>query len=322
VKVLYILGGSRTGSTIVDNVLNEVDGFFSGGEIRFLWERLLEGRLCGCRRPLADCPIWSGALKWAFAFPEDSRIDVGEVADWQRESLRIVRTFQVLRAVDGRTRASRSLQAFADVTQRLYRALFDVTGARVVVDSSKRASNAAMLGMLSDVEPYFLHLVRDPRAVAHSRQRPKLNPDRPIPGHMGVSSVFNSATSWLAWNLTSEAVLRRQDPRSGMRLRYEDFAADPRGATATIVRFLDEAERDLPFVDEKTVRLRGNHTVSGNPARYVHGIVPIREDDEWRSRMPIRQRIAVTFATLPGLLRYGYGLDGAVSGRRDLRPPA
>jgi hypothetical protein len=33
VKVLYILGGSRTGSTIVDNVLNEVDGFFSGGEI-------------------------------------------------------------------------------------------------------------------------------------------------------------------------------------------------------------------------------------------------------------------------------------------------
>jgi len=187
-KVLYILGGSRTGSTIVDNVLNEVDGFFSGGEIRFLWERLLEGRLCGCRRPLEDCPIWSGVLKSAFAFPEDGRIDVGEVADWQRESLRLVRTFDVLRAVDDRTHASRSLQAFAGVTQQLYRALFDVTGARVVVDSSKRASNAAMLGMLSDVEPYFLHLVRDPRAVAHSRQRPKLNPDRPIPGHMAPRS--------------------------------------------------------------------------------------------------------------------------------------
>lgn len=318
-KILYILGGSRTGSTIVDNVLNEVDGFFSGGEIRFLWERLLEGRLCGCRRPLEDCPIWSGVLKLAFAFPEDGRIDVGEVADWQRESLRLVRTFEVLRAVDDRTHASRSLQAFAGVTQQLYRALFDVTGARVVVDSSKRASNAAMLGMLSDVEPYFLHLVRDPRAVAHSRQRPKLNPDRPIPGHMGVSSVFNSATSWLAWNLTSEAVLRRQDPRRGMRLRYEDFAADPRGATATIVRFLDEAEQHLPFVDQKTVRLRGNHTVSGNPARYVHGIVPIREDDEWRSRMPIRQRIAVTVATLPGLVRYGYGIGGVSSGMREPR---
>jgi hypothetical protein len=205
------------------------------------------------------------------------------------------------------------------VTQRLYRALFDVTEARVIVDSSKRASNAAMLGMLSDVVPYFLHLVRDPRAVAHSRQRRKLNPDRPVPGYMGVSSAFNSATSWLAWNLTSEAVIRRQYPSRGMLLRYEDFAADPRGTTATIVRFLDEAERDLPFVDEKAVRLRGNHTVSGNPARYIHGIVPIREDDEWRSRMPMRQRIAVTVATLPGLVRYGYGLGGVSSGMREPR---
>jgi Sulfotransferase family len=319
VKVLYILGGARTGSTIVDNVLNEVDGFFSGGEIRFLWERILEGRLCGCRRPLEACPIWSGVLKSASAFPDDSRIDVGEVAAWQRESLRLVRTFQVLRAVDDRSHASRSLQAFAAVTQQLYRALFDVTGARVVVDSSGRASYAAMLGMLSDVVPYFLHLVRDPRAVAYSRQRPKLNPDKPIPDHMGVSSVFNSATSWLAWNLASEAVLRRQDPRRRILLRYEDFAADPRGATATIVRFLDEDERHLPFVDEGTVRLRGNHTVSGNPARYVHGIVPIREDDEWRSRMPMRQRIAVTVATLPGLVRYGYGLGGGSSRLREPR---
>jgi Sulfotransferase family len=318
-KVLYILGGARTGSTIVDNVLNEVDGFFSGGEIRFLWERLLEGRLCGCRRPLEDCPIWSGVLKSAFAFPDDSRIDVGEVATWQRESLRLVRTFQVLRAVDDRSRASRSLQAFADVTQRLYHALFDVTGARIIVDSSGRASYAAMLGMLTDVVPYFLHLVRDPRAVAYSRQRPKLNPDRPVPGYMGVSSPFNSAISWLAWNLASEAVIRRQDPRRRILLRYEDFAADPRGTMATILRFLDEPGRDLPFVDEKTVRLRGNHTVSGNPARYIHGIVPIREDDEWRRRMPRRQRIAVTVATLPGLVRYGYGLGGGSSRMREPR---
>jgi hypothetical protein len=66
--------------------------------------------------------------------------------------------------------------------------------------------------------------------------------------------------------------------------------------------------------------LTGNHTVSGNPARYVHGIVPIREDDdEWRSRMPMRQRIAVTVATLPGLVRYGYGLGGVSSGMREPR---
>jgi hypothetical protein len=313
-KILYILGGSRTGSTLVDNVLNEVDGFFSGGEIRFLWERLLEGRLCGCRRRFLDCPVWSRALKSGFGFPEHSRIDVEDVVDWQRNSLRLVRTFQVLRAADGRTRGSTSLRAFADVSQRLYRSLGDVTGARVIVDSSKRASNAAVLGMLEDVSPYYLHLVRDPRAVAHSRRRRKLNPDRPVPGYMDTSSVFNTGVSWLAWNLTSEAVVRRQDPSRVMRLRYEDFAADPLGTTERIVRLIDEDERDLPFVDATTVRLRGNHTVSGNPARFVDGVVPIREDDEWRSRMPMSRRIEATLMALPLLTKYGYRFDGAVHG--------
>jgi Sulfotransferase family len=316
-KILYILGGSRTGSTVVDNILNEVDGFFSGGEIRFLWERLLEGRLCGCRRRFEDCPVWSDALGSGFGFPDSSRIDVEEVAAWQRDSLKLVRTFQVLHDTDGRMLRSRSLRNFADVSRRLYRALFDATGARVLVDSSKRASNAAMLGMLTDFAPYFLHLVRDPRAVAYSRQRRKLNPDRPVPGFMDVSSVSNSAASWLAWNVTSEAVARRHDPNHVMRLRYEDFAADPLGTTARIVRLVDEVAPDLPFIDPTTVRLKGNHTVSGNPARYVDGVVPIREDDEWRSQMPIHQRLAVTLMTFPLLVKYGYGLDGAIRGPRD-----
>jgi hypothetical protein len=237
---------------------------------------------------------------------------VGEVADWQRDSLRLVRTFQILHDVDGRMPRSGSLRSFADVSRRLYRALSDVTGARVIVDSSKRASNAAMLGGLADLSPHFLHLVRDPRAVAYSRQRRKLNPDRRVPGYMDVSSVSNSAASWLAWNVTSEAVTRRQDPSRVMLVRYEDFAADPVGTTARIIQLVDEDAGDLPFVDGSTVRLTGNHTVSGNPARYVDGVVPIREDDEWRSRMPRQQRIAVTLMTFPLLVKYGYRLDDAI----------
>jgi hypothetical protein len=318
-KVLYILGGSRTGSTIVDNVLNEVDGFFSGGEIRYLWERLLEGRLCGCRRRFQDCPIWSRALKSGFGFPERSRIEVQDVASWQRDSLRLERMFHVFRFTDGRTNGSRSLRAFAEVTQQLYRALCDVTGARVIVDSSKRASNAAMLGMLNGVSPYYLHLVRDPRAVAYSRQRRKLNPDRNVPEYMDVNGVFNSAVSWWVWNLTSEAVTRRQDPGRVMLLRYEDFVAEPLRTTATIVRLVDEDEQVLPFIDETTVRLSGNHTVSGNPVRFVDGVVQIREDDEWRSRMPMPRRTAISLMTFPLLARYGYGIDGAVRDARDPR---
>jgi hypothetical protein len=48
IKVLYIAGFGRNGSTILGNILGELDGFFHGGELNFVWERnLLDNRRCG-----------------------------------------------------------------------------------------------------------------------------------------------------------------------------------------------------------------------------------------------------------------------------------
>ena len=49
VKVLFVGGFGRSGSTLLDNVLGQVDGFASCGEISYLWDRGLEqDRLCSC----------------------------------------------------------------------------------------------------------------------------------------------------------------------------------------------------------------------------------------------------------------------------------
>src|SRR5918996_2767955 len=58
VKTLYILGMTRSGSTILENVLGNVPGFFAAGEIHWLWRSLVAGVPCGCRRPIDDCPVW------------------------------------------------------------------------------------------------------------------------------------------------------------------------------------------------------------------------------------------------------------------------
>ena len=44
---------------------------------------------------------------------------------------------------------------------------------------------------------------------------------------------------------------------------------------------------DLPFDDERTVRLAPNHTVSGNPSRFTTGSVRIEADDAWRTAVLI-----------------------------------
>jgi hypothetical protein len=48
------------------------------------------------------------------------------------------------------------------------------------------------------------------------------------------------------------------------------------------------------------------HTASGNPMRFATGRIPIRLDDEWRTRMTAAHRGAVTLLTLPLLAHYGY----------------
>src|SRR5207249_8771406 len=67
VKVLYVAGSGRSGSTILDRILGQVDGFFSAGELCNLWGRgLLARRRCGCGTPVPDCPVWGAVLAEAF----------------------------------------------------------------------------------------------------------------------------------------------------------------------------------------------------------------------------------------------------------------
>src|SRR4028119_1802817 len=57
------------------------------------------------------------------------------------------------------------------VLERLYRAIQRVSGAGVIVDSSKRFSYAVLLSLLPFGDLRVVHLVRDSRAVAYSWAR-------------------------------------------------------------------------------------------------------------------------------------------------------
>src|SRR5687767_15933483 len=95
------------------------------------------------------------------------------------------------------------------VTGSLYAQLVDVTGARVVVDASKRPEDAAVLAGVSCVDQYVLHIVRDPRAVVFSWSRVKPSPD----GTMVMQRMRPSriVRDWLESNAGAE-LLRRHVP--------------------------------------------------------------------------------------------------------------
>jgi hypothetical protein len=306
VKVLYLIGWGRSGSTLLDTLLGEVPGFFSAGELRNLWkEGLQEGRRCGCGRPVVECPVWSAVLERVRATGAPSPNRMARV---QHEALRTRHTWSVIRRTRSRAGLPSTLAGYASGAEDLYAAIRDVTGARVVVDSSKVPPNAALLAAMPSVEPYLLHLVRDPRASAYSWQRQKDRLDGKQDETLPRFGLVQSSINWLAFNGAAE-VLRRHDRYGYKLLRYEDFVVDPRGSLEGVVRFVGEPADTLPFTDRAVAHLGGNHTVSGNPSRFRTGSIEIRDDDEWRIKQHPSHRVLVTALTSPALARYGYDVS-------------
>lgn len=301
VKVAFVSSWSRSGSTLLDLLLGQVPGFWSAGEIRYLWDRgLREDQLCGCGRTFAGCPTWSAVLDRAFGGRR--RLDVAEALRG-REVLGRHAPFRLL--LPGGKPEAHGPGRYPSTLGRLYPALREVTGARVIVDSSKYASHGLALAAIPEVELHVVHLVRDARAVAWSWQRVK-----PLPeihwtrARMPVKSPSRSALFWALENL---AITRlRGRAASYTLLRYEDLVSDPAGALGRVLRSLGEPAPDGTAPVARTVDFGENHTVAGNPIRFRRGPVEIRADAEWEVLLPARQRAVVTGLTWPLLWRYGF----------------
>jgi hypothetical protein len=309
-KVLYIVGRSRSGSTLLGNLLGQLDGFFHAGELRTLWSQLAAPAgapliRCGCGEAVRDCPVWTEVAARIFTSREGPA-DAATVHRWEQE---IPRGRRLWRIVGERRVLSPhgSLLDYSLALRRAYVALADVTGVRVVVDISKRPTDLLLLHALHDVPSYVVHLVRDPRAVMHSWTRHVSWPgDDEL--EMKRFKPWQSAVSWDARNLLAEYVRRRFGPQRSLLLRYEDLVASPEATLRALLELVGEASTtSLPIHGTRTELVPG-HVLGGNPSKFRTGTIEIREDNEWRQALTPHHRLLATAVALPLLRRYGYPL--------------
>ena len=306
ITVLYIAGSGRSGSTILDRILSQHEGFFGAGELTNYFSRgLVAKRRCGCGLPIPEqCPIWAAITKEAYGDP--LTIDPQRLA---ATSLRGVEPRSIGKVLAARrTGRPPTTPEHHRALTALYRAIWRHTGARVIVDSSKTPLYAASVAAIPGVRLHVVHLVRDGRATAYSFLRKKQLPDFGDDRLMITQSPTVSARRWLLWQVVTEMLWRRQGPDQYLRLRYEDVMRDPRGAVERILALVGESPANTPFVDDRTVRLEATHSVSGNANRFDTGTIEIRVDDEWARSMRPADRRKVTAVAAPLLLRYGYPL--------------
>lgn len=298
VKVLYVAGVGRSGSTVLECLLNLAPGYAACGEVTFLWERGLRGRhRCGCGETIPACAVWGPV--------------VAEIpADQQEEAWTLHRRLARFRSLPahllgGGVRRREALARYRTILSRVYRARARATGATVLVDTSTYPAFGAVLAGAPGLDVRLLQLVRDPRGCAFSWQRRKQRPEVDEPGaempRLGPGYV---ALEWMVSHLGSEWLAGQVEHAT--RRRYEDFAEAPVEALLAIGDLMDEPVDAAAVLAQAAQGLGSNHTVSGNPLRFLRSGVEVRLDREWESALPWWPRILVTGMTLPLLARYGY----------------
>lgn len=299
--VLYVTGWCRSGTTLIGNLLGELDGVLHVGELHYLWVNgvLRQGTnsTCGCGTDIAACALWSAVLARV------TRGDpgyAGQAIRDQRAWLRTRHTSARLAESAGRRPMAPSPRAALARLECLYEAIADTSGARVVVDTGKFPAEAAALCGSSRVDARILHVVRDPRATAESWRRPKAYIPRMGP--------LRSTGYWVGFNLASDRI-GRAFPGRYLRLGYETFTARPREALAAVLGFAG-IDQTPPVTADGRAALGVNHTVTGNPDRLRQGPVQVRPDDAWQWAQPLRHRLLATTVAGPFLGRYGYRVAG------------
>jgi sulfotransferase family protein len=298
-SVVYVLAHSRSGSTLLARMLGQVAGWVSVGEVRYLFRRgMVENQPCGCGQRFAECEFWSAVVREAYG--QVSASEALRMSEAVRAADRIWRMGRLgaITALGPGARARRR-DALA-VLAPLYAAMERVSGASVIVDSSKSPSFGALLSDVPGIRLRLVHLVRDCRGVAYSRLR------RLARGEIRAASEdLLVARTALEWDAVNSLARRLQTTLPYTLVSYEDLVARPRPTLQAIVD-PGGGGLDLPFLRDGTVLLGGDHTVSGNQMRFASGWTPLRPDDEWQGKLTAGQGRILRLLSGRDMARYGY----------------
>ena len=296
-SILYIAGAGRSGSTLLASVLGQSQGVVDVGEVWKVWRVIGEpGRRCGCGSELVDCRFWGAVADAAPGVLDPDPVMLATIAriGRARGSAKLWTQLRMGRA---------GIDAYADRLARLYAAIVDVTGARVIVDSSKMPGPAMVVESMSDLDVRVVHLTRDPRAVAASWGSRKVDPSGTH--HLETRDPGAVARAWMTRALATETFVRR-GADTYLRESYERFAVEPEAVVDQLLSFLGEPTGSPAFVAPSTVLLEATHSTGGNPGRFERRERVIALDDRWRTELSQDARRKVERITTPLRQWYGY----------------
>ena len=304
-KVILLIGSGRSGTTLLDRVLGQLEGYFSLGEIDYIWRvGILENRLCGCGKHFADCGFWRAAIQEAFG--NISRSEAKKIQNIRRKVAIRRRIPQLAFQYIQPTTFVDKFKIYGDYLSKLILGVKTVSDCDVLIDSCSYPPHGFLMSSIPEVDLRVIHLVRDSRGVSYSWQKKKKKSTTGDDNeHMPRMSVIKSSLRWKYDNLSAH--LLKKKVHYWRRLRYEDFANQPiEKLNETLDHIGLKKDVSNVFDNRNSLALNTGHLVSGNPMRFKKGKISINADTEWKEKMNVSKQYLVSTLTFPLLVNYNY----------------
>lgn len=288
-KYVYICSAGHSGSTLLDMVLGSHSKVESLGEISFLAQNISINLRCSCGVPIKECAVWRevtarlGArlgvdlMKTPYALNMGSHarafvtIDRSYQTPWFLARRRFLLGLSYLQLRFGWKFLEpllRSIKHGVGNNFLVYDTVREVTGAAMVVDSSKSYLKAVELHRQNPRDVRILLLTRDGRGVMYSNMKRK-------------RSRAESVAGWVNQYARALPLLRRHvDPAHVFQVKYEDLAADPSSEMRRICDYLG-LQFEPGMLDFAAVT---HHSTDGNDMRFSRHS-EIRIDMKWKQAL-------------------------------------
>ncbi len=320
-KVAYILAPSHSGSTLLAMLLGAHPDACTVGELKIMRLGDVEKYRCACGSPIKQCEFWNQVSEQMAR--EGVSFDVTNaqtalIAHGSKYTNRLLRPLHRNRWMEFVRDAALSIsptwhdqkRTFTERNVALMRAVAALSGAKVVIDSSKIAIRLKYLLRLPELDIHVIRLIRDGRGGALALMEPATFADATDPKLRGGGSGGNrdderlnmeeAASEWKRSNEEADAIVKTIDPSRVMTIHYEDVCQTPLGVLGTVYLFLglDPTEGTVAFRDKP------QHVI-GNGMR-LDSTSEIRLDERWREQLSDDD--LSTFERVAGAAnrRYGY----------------
>ena len=287
IRVIYVMGAGRSGSTALEGMLGDHEDSVAVGEISAIFSSIWDERChCSCGERGPDCEIWRDIFdRWCELTGLDSFEENGPL-NTKYESLKRFGLPQWRRQMRAAHEPTEEDATWLQRTHAIYQAVAEVTGKRVIIDSSKNPLRARSLCLTPGLDVRLIHLTRDVRGVVWSRLKAyRKDPKNGFGKEHAPVPVWRSVGYWGLTNLIASAVRRAHPECLSMLLRYEDYTAEP---IREFARISEVTGLDYGPIAERLVAghpVRPQHTCAGNPVR-MQGAIRLAPDYQWMESLP------------------------------------